>query len=147
MKVVKGYLLPVDEDNPRLIDIKCEICPPEDGERGFDSCSGDAKNYLGDSLDTIHAAVDEAGKWSIGGPGTHIMFLMRDRFLFDGSPLNRCVRHITNGRARHRWSGPMLLMQMTNMRDGRLIDVDDETLRVGTEYLAWYASKVSIAIF
>lgn len=140
IKVVKGYLLPVGEDNPRLVDVECEVHPPEDGEKGFDSNRKGASKYLEtDEFERLYVtAIGSPWVWGCTGPQFQIV--CRERFLSDGSPLNRCVRHITNGKAPHPWAGAILVMRSPDGVSERLVDADEETLRAATTYFSTYGT-------
>jgi hypothetical protein len=77
-----------------------------------------------------------------GSTGPCIDVLCGDSCLIDGSSLNKCIQTITNGQARHRWSGPLLVMKQQDEygRSQRYVDVDQQTLNAAVFYFTNYPS-------
>lgn len=73
-----------------------------------------------------------------GGSGPRINLVSRDGFRFDGSPLNQCVQHITNGQAPYPWAGSLLVMKEPDGTSEKYGDVDKEALEAAKKWLYKY---------
>jgi len=120
-KFVKAILLPVDENQPRIIEVVCNMKPPEDGEDGYDHPQ--VRSYLGHPDHLGRRQVDP----DPGLPGLHrdysLEMFCRDAFLIDGSPVNQCVQHLTWGLAPHKWAGPIVILKQ-HQNTERYVDAD-----------------------
>ena len=114
---IPGILFPVDDAAPRVINIKCltgytfawkwwhtlnlkpHIPDEEKGGRG-------------------HVVVDGAdavpGEGGVSAGYASQIFFRKD-FLRDGSRINRCIQHITQGRAALPWAGPFIAFRHADL--------------------------------
>lgn len=144
-KQIKAYLLPVDEEKPRLVSIDCEICPsddPEDPEEtGYDNPLTCAKRLLKCQMVEITALTTSGNVW-VWGSGPRINLISKDCFRFDGSPLNQCVQHFTGGRAPYPWAGSLLVMKEPDGTGERFEDVDEKALKTVKGWLYKYNPRL-----
>lgn len=74
--------------------------------------------------------------------GPRIDVYCGDNCLNDGSPENFCISLLTNGKAKHPWSGPLVVMKQEEEYggSGRYVDVDDDVLKAAKKYFTDYDS-------
>ncbi|KAI5896957.1 uncharacterized protein SCHCODRAFT_02616306 [Schizophyllum commune H4-8] len=108
--ILQAILLPVNEDTPRMIDMVSERVYEEDGAPWF-SLKEDhlypKKSFVRDMpIQTM----------GINGPRLEdercLSIIHDDNSLVNGSPINRCVQRLTNGKARHPWSGNLVVLRL-----------------------------------
>jgi len=108
-KIVNAILLPVNENQPRIIKVVCTMMPPKDGESGYDYAR--VKSYLGHPNHLGRGYVDPDSVL----PGLYhdysLAMIWRDTFMIDDSSVNQCVQHLTRGLAPHKWAGPIVILK------------------------------------
>jgi hypothetical protein len=109
-----AILFPVNETKPRLVKIPWKLIPRNEQELG---------SYQKFDMDiwfkhTFKAARQLYFQWGINGLelGHTLYLIFDDNFSLNGSPLNRCVVDVTEGRAAHWWCGNILALRMKSLR-------------------------------
>ncbi|KII89345.1 hypothetical protein PLICRDRAFT_53802 [Plicaturopsis crispa FD-325 SS-3] len=135
---VSALLLPVDEDEPRIVKIDCSVfreSPDSDKNimyrmslTPFLGGGFHARNYI--------SSMGEDGPRLKNGHG--ISLFIRDNFLYDGSKPNRCVINITNGDAPHNWAGPAIALKQENPFSARYLDMTMDDLPAIIKHLKEY---------
>ncbi|KAL1688089.1 hypothetical protein GGG16DRAFT_60703 [Schizophyllum commune] len=109
--ILQAILLPVDGDTPRLIDVVSEKKYDED------ECATWYSPKIEHFFPEMSAVRDvPIQRMGINGPTLEqdqcLALLHDDNSLINGSPVNRCVQRLTNGKARHRWSGNLVVLRL-----------------------------------
>ncbi|KAI0077324.1 hypothetical protein K474DRAFT_1707355 [Panus rudis PR-1116 ss-1] len=108
--VLEAILLPVDEDAPRLINVICETEYYEDEGPWYEA----KIKHLYPNMSFIRDMPIQT--MGINGPALEgdrcIAMLYDDESLINGSSVNRCVQRLTNGKARHRWCGNLVVLRL-----------------------------------
>jgi len=106
-----AILFAVNETKPRLVKIPWELIPgDEDDPVRYQKLDADIWfKQPQSSKRTLYFH-----QWGINGPelGYSLCFLYDDNFGINGSPVNRCIEHVTGGRAGHQWCGNILALRM-----------------------------------
>ncbi|KAL1760466.1 hypothetical protein FB107DRAFT_202958 [Schizophyllum commune] len=110
-RTLQAILLPVNEDTPRLIDVVSEKKYDEVIDSTWYECKL-AHLYPKTSFPR-DLPIQTMG---INGPTLEgdrcISMIYDDKSLINGSPVNRCVQRLTNGKAQHRWSGNLVVLRL-----------------------------------
>ncbi|KAK7680584.1 hypothetical protein QCA50_016366 [Cerrena zonata] len=122
IKVVKGYLLPLEEPIPRIVDI--EVNARENLDHSLDT-----KTFIGDGVIQNFFITRGGDLWSQGCTGPRIEIMFRKAFPCTGSSLNFCVLGMTKGQGPNMWTVPLLLMKLPDEEKRQYVDVDEEALR------------------
>ncbi|KAK7023195.1 hypothetical protein R3P38DRAFT_2958206 [Favolaschia claudopus] len=143
--VVDAILLPWDSDTPRFVKVVCEMYthPDDEYSLGFQHRAL-LDPFLG--AGQFHGSVDLRTATGYDGPplGYTLMLRWQDMFLNNGSPLNRCVVKITDGKAYHPWGGNLIAYRVDEPVSmvARCKDSKAEDLAVLTAYLVEYGKRV-----
>jgi hypothetical protein len=143
-----AILFPMNETKPRLVKIPWKLIPGDEHE---------PRSYQRLDKDVWFKHTDKSmrdipfNRWGINGPGLGRMlcFIYDDNFLINGLPLNRCIVHVTGGRAGHQWRGNILALRMRDPRpyscDGFYADVDmKEDLKPFVTYFEEYGKVMPV---
>ncbi|KII87087.1 hypothetical protein PLICRDRAFT_42722 [Plicaturopsis crispa FD-325 SS-3] len=139
--IVKGILLPVDAEEPRIVNVECKVSReiPDDDETILYHV--DFKQFLGDGCHS-RQYISTMG---YGGPplekGHGISLFIRDNYLNDGSKLNRCIANVTDGSTPHTWAGPVLALKQESYYSGRYIDASMADMRAIVMHLKAYGRR------
>ncbi|KAL1724105.1 hypothetical protein EV715DRAFT_190478 [Schizophyllum commune] len=107
---LQAILLPVNEDTPRMISVEFEWVQDED-----DAVPWHKLRYT--HLFSKGAFVRRQQIQTMGADGPALddakclSLFYNDNFLQDGSRPNRCVSKVTNGKAPHPWSDPIIVLR------------------------------------
>lgn len=131
---IAGILFPEDEDSPRIIKIKCLGGYTLKGQWWQ---TRNLKPYIPDDERKArgHLIMDGALVPCGGGISTRgeLEIFFRNSFLRDGSKINRCIQHITNGQVAMPWAGPFIAFRHSDVLKSYEV-VMDEDMPVLIEY-------------
>ncbi|KAJ6191974.1 hypothetical protein J3E72DRAFT_380368 [Bipolaris maydis] len=139
-----AIFFPVDSKAPQLIWIECERRVDE--EDGVAWESPDTQKLLElENLDPKYRGAREFKKITRAKlRGFNLSYtvevILRETGLIDGSTRNACVQHITKGRKRHDWRGPIVVMRQPGTAIDPLVyeDINARDLRVAVDYFVSY---------
>ena len=103
-----ALLFPVNEDEPRLVQVNYTVDWDEDNEvdrHNLDLSAWLVRQSLGVKEITSHGI---AGRGQALGRSLHMFF--NDNYMSDGSPVNRCVQKSTDGKA-GKWGANILVFR------------------------------------
>lgn len=144
--MVKAIYFPINENQPREIQLAVKRIPAEESEPSYESVWGGIKQYTGaDSfLEFLYVRVD-----GLNGPplrGYQFVVAVRDAFLIDGSPVNQCVEYLMNKTAKRVWKGPIVVIRqevtkpVSWVEEGRHEDLELSDIGPVLKYLQYHAS-------
>ena len=132
---MKGYLLPLEDESPRLIDVDCEIHATKDTSRVLERPS-QLEKVLGEGPIMGVSLAESGTRWDEKSVGPRINIVSRKTFGCQGSPMNTCIRSMTKGQSRTGvWTTPVLVLKQEQGVGSRYIDVDESVLGTVTAYL------------
>ncbi|KAK7052037.1 hypothetical protein R3P38DRAFT_1634030 [Favolaschia claudopus] len=150
--VIDAILLPHDSDTPRFVKVVCEMYGQEFDAPDPDFPELDGRRHHRALLDpylganAMRESTDISNWGGFDGPplGYTLMMSWRDMFMQDGSPLNRCVVKLTNGKAYHPWGGNLIAYRVDEPthRVARCQDAKAEDLKVLVAYLLDYGERM-----
>jgi hypothetical protein len=124
---ISGILFPEDEDSPRIIKVKCLGGYTLKGQ-GWQTLN--LKPYIPDQEKKGRDYVAMDGpiiphEGGISMQGELGMFFRRN-FLHDGSKINRCIQHITNGQVAVPWAGPFVAFKHSDILESFSAVMDED---------------------
>lgn len=140
--MLKAVYLPVNETLPRQIELAVKLeSLPEEGE--FESVHAAVKEYTGPNSALQHIHIERDGMDGPSLPGYLLDMVVRDTFGIDGSAINQCVQHITQGQTKYDWNGPIVITREEMKKsywapEGKLEDLELEDIGPVIKYLQQY---------
>ncbi|KAK0476502.1 hypothetical protein IW261DRAFT_1491501 [Armillaria novae-zelandiae] len=138
-KTFDAILFGVHETKPRLVKIPWSYGPiDEDGSSGRPWHNLDEELWFSGDYFLRTLYIQTLGAY--GPPlGRTLAMLYDDNFMTNGSPINRCVQVVTQGKAVHPWGGNLLALRAPGVPSDLYDDaVVEEDLAPLIQYLADY---------
>ncbi|EPQ58676.1 hypothetical protein GLOTRDRAFT_110303 [Gloeophyllum trabeum ATCC 11539] len=133
-------LFPADEDVPRLVAVHCTVKREIPGDDETIMYKPDLAMFLGGGC-YDYQLIDRIGHSGrkLRQPIYHVI---RDNFLNDGSPPNRCVRRLMRGKAPHAWAGNLLAMKVAGTGTfEKWVDMSMDDLPTVQAFYEWYPDE------
>ncbi|KAI0036472.1 hypothetical protein K488DRAFT_67630 [Vararia minispora EC-137] len=151
---VQAIFLPFDSDMPKVVPVATatEFMPEPGNNRSltdafFHGAAG-LKIYLGSKGGHERVVINNAGDPSAKRLEHRLQIYMRENFLADGSPTNRCTRALVPEGLKYDWRGNLVIFktELTNSDLTSYVDASLEDLEDIKEWLKWYGPGIDTGI-